>query len=304
MAPRLSFTTLDVFTSQPFSGNPLAIVRVPKELQGTISQNQKQIIAREFNLSETVFLHEGAHHEPITIDIFTADAELPFAGHPTVGSGWYLLSAQDQTRGTVTLKTKAGSIPVSWAGGSASSGKVQLRVPTDFKIHPSYAHPRAKTLQPHLGQADYVNGMDGAEAVASIVKGMTFLLLQLNSEDALARLQPSPDRLTIPGLGEWSGFCGLYAFYERADGIVRTRMFDGTLEDPATGSAASTLAGWLAKRRGRGTHTISILQGVEMGRKSEIDVVVEVDDAGEIATIMLSGCAVQIMEGTVVVPAV
>lgn len=303
MAPRLNFTTLDVFTSQPFSGNPLAIVRVPKELQGTLSQNQKQIIAREFNLSETVFLHEGERDDPTTIDIFTTDAELPFAGHPTVGSGWYLLSAQNQTRGTVTLKTKAGSIPVSWAGESASSRKVQLRVPTDFKIHPSYAHPRAKILQPHLGSADYANGLDGAEAVASIVKGMTFLLLQLTSEDALARLQPSPERLTVPGLREWDGFCGLYAFYERADGIVRTRMFDGTLEDPATGSAASTLAGWLAKERGRGTHTINILQGVEMGRKSEIDVVVEVDDAGEIATITLSGRAVQIMEGTVAVPA-
>ncbi|KAF8192914.1 hypothetical protein BJ912DRAFT_961373 [Pholiota molesta] len=300
MALRLKFTTLDVFTSQHFAGNPLAIVRIPKDFPGELSQAQKQTIAREFNLSETVFLHEGdLTNEPTTIDIFTTDAELPFAGHPTVGSGWYLLS-QNPGLDRVTLRTKAGDIPVEAVGAPAIKG-VRVRVPTDFKVHAPYKHPRVKALQPHLASADYANGVDGAEAVASIVKGMTFLLLQLTSEDALARMQP-PERLALPGLGAWAGFAGVYAFYERADGVVRTRMFDGALEDPATGSAASTLAGWLAKKRGPGTHTIGILQGVEMGRRSEIVVDVDIGEDGEIAVIELTGGAVEVMEGTVRVP--
>ncbi|KAF8962115.1 hypothetical protein BDZ97DRAFT_1826444, partial [Flammula alnicola] len=295
MSPRLSFTTLDVFTSTRFLGNPLAVVRVPKDLQGELSQTQKQTIAREFNLSETVFLHEGSLDEPIKIDIFTTDAELPFAGHPTVGSGWYLIS-ENPTRDSVTLRTKAGDIPVSF---EHSSGRVSLRVPTDFKVHPPCAHPRVKVLQPRLVSSDYVNGIDGAEVVASIVKGMTFLLVKLTSEDALARLQPSPEPLTVPGLGEWGGFVGLYAFYEREDEVIRTRMFDGTLEDPATGSAASTLGGWLGKQRGEGAHKIEIYK--ESRWKEERDRCVRAYwEDREILKIELGGRAVEVMEGSVV----
>lgn len=117
------------------------------------------------------------------------------------------------------LKTKAGNIPVSWSEGS--QGQVQLRVPTNFKVHPPYAHPRVKVLQPRLVSADYMNGLDGEEVIASIVKGMTFFLVELTSEDALGRLQPSGERMTMPEFGDWAGFVGLYAFYVRKDGIIR-----------------------------------------------------------------------------------
>ncbi|KAF8201335.1 hypothetical protein K438DRAFT_1965834 [Mycena galopus ATCC 62051] len=283
MTRQLRFTKLDVFTSTPFVGNPLAVVHVPSTVE--LSQTEKQLIAREFNLSETVF-----HH--------VQDTELPFAGHPTVGSGFYLLSRAPQLQ-TVTLRTKAGDIPV--VRGSASS--VRLQVPTDFMDHSTLSLPSVKQLQPQLLDADYVNGLDGPEACASIVKGMTFLLVALTSDDALARVQPYPKRLVIPDaptkLGAWGvGFAGTYLFHERPDGTVRTRMFDGPLEDPATGSAASTLGGWLALRRGPGVHTIDIEQGIEMGRRSDIRVVVSVAE-GAIQKIELEGAAVQVMEGTV-----
>ncbi|KAJ6598234.1 hypothetical protein DFH09DRAFT_1243799 [Mycena vulgaris] len=299
MARHLRFTKLDVFTSTPFVGNPLAIVHVPSTV--VLSQAEKQLVAREFNLSETVFHHEQDPVDstsPVVIDIFTPTEELPFAGHPTIGSGFCLLSRAPKLD-TITLRTKAGDIPVT-----RGTGGVRLRVPIDFKVHPSLSIPSVKDLQPQLTDADYVNGSSGAEACASIVKGMTFLLLSLASEDALARLQPYPKRLTIPDegtvLGDWGrGFAGLYAFYERGDGILRTRLFDGPLEDPATGSAASTLGGWLAQRRGPGLHTIDIVQGVEMGRRSDIKVVVDVGADSVIKNIALEGAAVQVMEGVV-----
>ncbi|KAJ7097608.1 hypothetical protein C8R44DRAFT_811781 [Mycena epipterygia] len=298
MSRRLRFSKLDVFTSTPFVGNPLAIVHVPSTAK--LSQAEKQLIAREFNLSETVFLHENdsVNSAPVIIDIFTTTEELPFAGHPTIGSGFYLLSRAPHLE-TVTLRTKAGDIPVVRGDGS-----VRLQVPIDFKVHASLSIPSVKDLQPHLHDADYVNGAGGAEACASIVKGMTFLLVALASEDALARVQPYPTRLAIPDaqtvLGDWGrGFAGIYIFHECGDGVVRTRMFDGVLEDPATGSAASTLGGWLAQRRGPGVHTIQIQQGIEMGRRSEIKVVVDVGDDSVIKNIALEGAAVQVMEGVV-----
>jgi PhzF family phenazine biosynthesis protein len=307
MTRQLRFTKLDVFTSTPFVGNPLAIVHVPSTVE--LSQMEKQLIAREFNLSETVFHHVQDAVDstsPVVIDIFTPTEELPFAGHPTVGSGFYLLSRAPQLK-TVTLRTKAGDIPVARGSGRDSNtgspaSSVRLQVPIDFKVHPSLSIPSVKESQLQLTDADYVNGSQGAEACASIVKGMTFLLLALASEDALARTQPYPTRLVIPDaqLGAWAaGFAGVYIFYERPDGVVRTRMFDGRLEDPATGSAASTLGGWLALRRGPGVHTIDIQQGIEMGRRSEIRVVVNVGSDNVIKSIELEGAAVQVMEGTV-----
>ncbi|KAJ7220653.1 hypothetical protein GGX14DRAFT_675526, partial [Mycena pura] len=310
MSRRLRFTKLDIFTVTPFVGNPLAIVHVPTTV--TLSQSEKQLIAREFNLSETVFHHEqdpaaSDTAAPVVIDIFTPSEELPFAGHPTVGSGFYLLSRPGVRQpDTVTLRTRAGDIPVVRAPG----GGVRLQVPIDFKVHAPLAISSVKAQQPRLADADYVNGIAGAEACASVVKGMTFLLLALASEDALARLQPYPTRLLIPdattALGAWgAGFAGLYAFWVQADADgmlrVRTRMFDGPMEDPATGSAASTLAGWLALRRGPGVHTIDIVQGIEMGRRSDIKVVVDVGSNNGINSIALEGAAVEVMEGAVVI---
>jgi PhzF family phenazine biosynthesis protein len=125
---------------------------------------------------------------------------------------------------------------------------------------------------------------------------MTFMLLQLTSEDALSRLQPF---VALPEgyLGERKGFVGVYAFAELESGTVKTRMFDGTMEDPATGSAASALAGWLAKSKGQGEWIVDIIQGADMGRKSEISVRVAVGD-GEVKRITLEGKAVVIMEGS------
>ncbi|PPQ73143.1 hypothetical protein CVT24_009137 [Panaeolus cyanescens] len=291
----LKFTTLDVFTSERFAGNPLAIVQVPQTVR--LSQETKQVIAREFNLSETVILHEPEDETaPVTIDIFMTDAELPFAGHPTVGSSWFLLSKR-MNEETVTLRTKAGDI----LARREEEGKVRLRVPTNFKTHAPYQIDQIKAQQKALKSEDYVNGFDGAEPVASIVKGMTFLLLKVTSEDALGRFRSYAEHLHIPALGDWAKFIGVYIYFERPDGVIRTRMFDATLEDPATGSAASTLAGYLALQKGPGKWDFQLIQGVEMGRKSEINVWVEVGQDNQITSVELGGTAVSVMEGFITI---
>ena len=117
---QLDFVTVDVFTSKPYQGNPLAIVRIPSG--GTLTQEQKQTIAREFNLSETTFLHENAEGVDSlvwTVDIFMTSRELPFAGHPTVGTACYVLERTARARGL-----EQGVID---AGFNLKAGPVRLR---------------------------------------------------------------------------------------------------------------------------------------------------------------------------------
>ncbi|KAF8915708.1 hypothetical protein CPB85DRAFT_1292951 [Mucidula mucida] len=294
----LNFCTLDVFTTNEFYGNPLAVVHVLRVT--ALCNAQKQTIAREFNYSETIFLHEEESKVdslPVyPIDIFTITEELPFAGHPTVGGGWYLLQSTKLDR--VILRTKAGDILVRKEGDG-----VRLKVPIDFKTHAPYTHPFVKSFQKDLRAEDFVNGLDDALPVASIVKGMSFIFLELTSVEALEKMQPYAGRVTVPDahLGEWKGFSCIYVFARTEGGIIRTRMFEGSIEDPATGSAASTLCAWLAEAKGDGHWSFDLVQGVEIGRRSEIQVFVEVAD-GKVHSVELAGAAVQIMEGNLKVP--
>lgn len=116
-SPQLDFVTVDVFTNKKYAGNPLAIIRIPHGV--TVSQEQKQTIAREFNLSESTFLHEkspDAQENAWDVDIFLTTAEIPFAGHPTIGTACYVLSRVAQDRGVedgvieASFKLKAGQV--------------------------------------------------------------------------------------------------------------------------------------------------------------------------------------------------
>ncbi|KAF8629580.1 hypothetical protein AX17_005621 [Amanita inopinata Kibby_2008] len=313
---RLKFYHLDVFTSTPYRGNSLAIVHIPPGFK--ITQDKKQLIAQEFNLSETVFLHENENDSNETkIDIFTTTEELQFGGRPTVGSGWHLLANVFPGRDYTTLLIKTGTIPVVRAHTNAGSNDagdeasteivVKLTIPNNFKIHGRYSYPSVKSGQRGLTPDDYMNGIDGPEVVASVTKDMIFILMQLTSTDALARMTPYRARKHIPDMGGSGEFVGIYAFVPIGQGpeqdgldgtfFFQTRMFDGTLEDPATGSAAGTLAGLLAHDKGKGKWGVVVTQGEEMGRMSEIRVIVDVGDDGKVKGIELLGTAVQVMEG-------
>ncbi|KAL0576344.1 hypothetical protein V5O48_005642 [Marasmius crinis-equi] len=297
----LEYEILDVFTETPFSGNPLAIVWIPRDAED-ISQTQKQRIAKEFNLSETVFLHYRAppQNDPsisVVIDIFDTTSELPFAGHPTIGAGWRLLESLPG-RESILLRTKAGDVPVIRDCGS--KGKVRLQVPVDYKFHGLYQDTLVKASS-HLTTRDFVNGREGPEPVASVVKGMTFMLLELTSEEALAGFVPTSQKFSAGKefLGEWEGFTAVYLYVFLPDGSIRTRMFEGSIEDPATGSAASTLAVYLATKKGEGKWTFSVVQGVEIGRRSEIEVYVELDKDTRVLNLGLVGEAVKVMNGRI-----
>ncbi|KAI1777539.1 Diaminopimelate epimerase-like protein [Hypoxylon cercidicola] len=296
----LTFTTFDVFTTTPFRGNPLAIVEVPADV--VLSQDQKQLIAREFNLSETVFLHEQTPEDMrarhALIDIFTAIAEVPFAGHPTIGTSNYLLHHLRLGSAEV-LVTKAGPVPFREAALDGSLG-AELAV-----AHDVHVHDRPFAGSPH-----------GHHPVVSIVNGMTALMVRLPSLAALARptasLLGAENTYTAKDhLDEgWRAGPVVSYFYVdlgSRDGVrqLRTRNL-GAREDPATGSAASGLCAFLSlleKEDGPLTRKYEVTQGVEMGRRSVIRVQVTLDSGRTgIQEILLSGHAVKVLEGKVPIP--
>jgi PhzF family phenazine biosynthesis protein len=284
---KLNFITLDVFTKTRYAGNPLAIVHIPAEHHTTLTQAQKQSIATEFNLSETVFMHE-LFKEPVIVDIFTSIAEIPFAGHPTIGSAWYVL--QHQQRSVQALQTKAGSIPIA-----LSDGLIRAAIPHNIHIH-------ARTFTCSLNNE--------VSPIVSIVKGMSFILPRLPDLEALGKAKESlyegtynPDILDE---GWKEGLVGtLFYAPQGVDSsghrAFRTRMH-GSREDPATGSASSALGAYLAlnepAEKGNGPFRYVLTQGVEMGKRSDIVVDVTCGTRGVIQSIFLSGTAVKVMEGS------
>src|SRR3569833_41097 len=309
----LDFTTLDVFTSTKYLGNPLAVVSLPPS-HHDLPQHVKQTIAREFNLSETVFLHEPADPSETvrTIDIFTVDGELPFAGHPTIGSAGLLLRELGLSH-VESLITKAGPIKISL---SEDGARVRAAIPHAVHIHSGRlaSLPRAKELAATgtLGYGD--PAILEAELMAppvSIVRGMTFLPVKLPSLEHLAKVTPGRhlEDENLDGLldeGPWrESRIGRYFFVEKENGTIQTRNIDFVVEDPATGSAACTLACYLTLQSAAAGVTTplvyNILQGVEMGRRSDICVEVTpgVDAQGqpEIQEVFLGGTAVVVMSG-------
>lgn len=264
---KLNFVTVDVFTTTSYAGNPLAIIEVPASAKDILTQSKKQDIAKEFNLSETVFLHlpaPGTSSADRTMDIFTIQSELPFAGHPTIGTSHYLIHTTSQK--VTSVITKAGRIPISI---DAATQNVQAEIPHDFAHH-------EVTFRSKLNQID--------NPITSIVKGMTFVLVSLPDLPTLARATNTlgEDSVDVSTLTKgWDvGFAGI--LYFAAQGVdefgrrkYRTRMQADWVEDPGTGSASGALACYLAlaeRESGPGPFKYAFVQGVEMGRPNHISV--------------------------------
>jgi len=317
---QLQFVTVDVFTSlsspdaSRFSeGNPLAIVKIPAG-QVSLTLEQKQLIAREFNYSETTFLHEPADQDNCwKLDIFTTYREIPFAGHPTIGSAVYALGQVAQNSGLSSIKgafvVKAGKILLEY---SHQTKIAKASIPHDFHVHQkALSNEELMKLQPALKEAP-----TSSSPIASPVNGMTFALVPLPSLESLASVSLTPVELPISLLDDgWKSFAAQY-YYHIYDKdatsnttFIRTRMI-GKWEDPATGSAACTLACHLSLEAAQSGHhetqrIFDVTQGVEMGRKSVIRVEIELGPTLEvIKSVVLSGTAVQVIVGSVKVPIV
>jgi len=296
----LEFSTYDVFTTAPYAGNPLAIVRGAEGL----STAQMQTMAAEFNLSETIFVrppNDPAHTAEVRI--FFPTAEIPFAGHPTVGCAIHLAEAAmgpGDWETEITLEEQAGLVPVRvWR--QAGVTRAEFRAP----VLPEKQAPEPSPEQcaAALGLAPGDIGLPGF-APSVWQGGPNFIYIPIASRDALTRA-----RVIEPGHGalcDMAGSNGLYLFTP-AEGGYHARMFaprDGIAEDPATGSASAIFAGPLhaAGQLAEGSTPIALVQGQDMGRRSEIAMRIEADARGP-AAIYVSGSAVAISRGQITPPA-
>ncbi|MDE2335436.1 MAG: PhzF family phenazine biosynthesis protein [Rhodospirillales bacterium] len=300
-APReIAYVTVDVFTTQRFGGNPLAVITDARGLDTAAMQK----IAREFNYSETTFVlppRDGAHTAEVRI--FTPRAELPFAGHPNVGTG-YVLACMRSVFGRATgevlrLEEKAGLVPVRIRRTSGLIGGAELTAPERLS--------RGATLAVHataacLGVApDAIVTSSHQPQVASV--GLAFLCVELADRSALAQAAPRAELFAraLPPIG--TDAIMLYVRdMERGPGALRARMFaplDGVIEDPATGSAGAALCALLAdlEPAAAGEWRFDIIQGEEMGRPSRLDATVQKRN-GVVAETRIGGSCVPVMRGT------
>ena len=301
----LRYHTLDVFTDRVFGGNPLAVF---PDGRG-VSDRTMQRIAREMNLSETVFVlppDEAAHARRLRI--FTPAAELPFAGHPTVGTAFLLAALGevpldgDETR--IVLEEGAGPVPVrirARGGAPVFTELTAARLPETGPPPP----PRAE-LAALLGLAED-DLLDGEWTPGGASCGVPFLFVPLRGREALARARLDPARWETLLAGWWAPSVYVLSRDPELPGSdVRARMFApamGITEDPATGGAAAALAGYLAARspRREGTLRWTVEQGFEMGRPSILQVEADVR-AGEVAAVRVGGASVRVAEGVLRLP--
>jgi len=301
------------------------VVFVPADWRPGLTQEKKQLIAREYNLSETVFLHLPSSKEAdaVEIDIFCVECELPFAGHPTIGAA-FLILRHLRWEHVTTLVTKAGPISITSLDGG---GVVKARIPHAVHVHMNSLRDlpadRAGSYEPYLNEKPSIREAEVSAPVVSIVRGMTFVMVRLEGGlDDLSLVTESRRGLDfgkVAGLldeGEWAGgFMARYYYVleipapvKRGDGKwevkVRTRMAELASEDPATGSASSALACKLALEwKLREPLVMRNTQGVEMGRKSdiEVEVVPGVEAGGEVVIkeVYLAGKATVVMDGNI-----
>lgn len=297
---RLEFVTVDVFSDRRFGGNPLAVVPDGRGLDDGVMQS----LAREFNYSETTFVlpaNDPAHTAEVRI--FTPMAELPFAGHPNVGTGFVLAS-----RGTalgrpvvepLVFEERAGLVPIEVLREGGAVVGARLTAPQPFS--------RGEAAEVDVVAA--ACGLDASDidtrrhppCVGSC--GTRFIFAELNSREALARARPQSDvfarHLPIDGA------TGIHLYVRVDKGIdICARMFaplHGVAEDPATGSANVALVGLLASLRDEPDLTLDvrIAQGIDMGRPSLLEASAEKQE-GRVTTTRIGGRCVPVMEGVLI----
>jgi trans-2,3-dihydro-3-hydroxyanthranilate isomerase len=302
---RYRFLTADVFTDRPFGGNPLAVFPDGRGL----SDETMQRVAREMSLSETVFVlppDDPGHTRRLRI--FTPAVELPFAGHPTVGTAIALAAigeiplTGDETR--IVFEEGVGPVPVTIRAEGSAPVFAQLwaaRLP-ESGPPPVSNQELAELLS--LDPSDLLTGEDRPETVSS---GVPFLFIPLRDRGAVGRARVRMDRWDALLSGPESPELYVFAYDPELPGShIRARMFAPALgipEDPATGGAAAAFGGYLGPRAPERDGTLGwvIEQGFEMGRPSLLHLEVDKKD-GAVTAVRVGGGAVLMSEGTMEIP--
>jgi trans-2,3-dihydro-3-hydroxyanthranilate isomerase len=287
------FYTLDVFTSNRFEGNPLAVFTDGDGL----SDDQMLVIAREMNLSETVFVQKPTEEEALArLRIFTTKEELKLAGHPVIGT-WFLLAelgvvpAQDGGV-RVLQETGAGVLPVEIR---FKDGRPQRVTMTQKEAIFKPAKINKKKLASALGISP--KDLDPKLQPEFVSTGIFNLMVPLRNRAALGKIAMNMTELRrLQGKNATMAYC--FALGSNGKAFSRGMLPWGLYEDAATGSAAGSLGAYLV-RNGKLTpgHTLNILQGSEMGRPSQIEVTVM--QSGKKLVPCVSGAAVKVFEGTI-----
>jgi trans-2,3-dihydro-3-hydroxyanthranilate isomerase len=298
---QLQFATVDVFTTDQFSGNPLAVVLNAHGL----SSAQMQAIAAEFNLAETTFVLpplDSAHTAEVRI--FTPRHEMPFAGHPNIGTAFVLARSGSSYGRTITgdrviFEEKAGLVPISLLKDGATVVGARLASPQPLTVGAEI--PAELIASACALSIDDIETGNHQPCIASC--GAAFILAELKSATALARSLPRADVFHQEVSKHPATSILLYTQVDEDTIDIRARMFapqHGIPEDPATGSANVALIGLLAKLRPEADLDLSktIAQGVEMGRPSVLQAQAEKRD-GVVTATYIGGRCVPVMSGTV-----
>jgi trans-2,3-dihydro-3-hydroxyanthranilate isomerase len=301
MSRSYEFVQLDVFTRTPLSGNPLAIFTDARGL----TDQEMQALAREMNLSETTFVlprePQVEAQKGKRVRIFTVEEELPFAGHPTLGTALYLHNTAASRVDEIVLDLNVGKIGVRF---SADSNNSRDRVSGDVFGEMRQRDPEFRPILPRDKVAS-VLGSDGSEIAAEwpsqvVSTGLPFAIVPIRDSKSLANLKPDLVRVSALLEGTGARFCYFICPEERQGRLeVRARMFFYGGEDPATGSAAGCAVSWMVRHQlAKSDEQILIHQGVEARRPSEIFVRASREDE-RVTNVRVGGYAVEVLRGTV-----
>jgi len=290
------YYTCDVFTSDQFGGNPLAVF---PEASG-LSTEQMQKIAQEFNYSETAFVFPAEQGNCRKVRIFTASTEVPFAGHPNIGTAFVLASTGRLGEFDSTLKIvfeeKAGLVPLEITRHQNQMISCELNAPETISFGEAVS---VEAIAAALSlSTDEIITKVHSPVPASV--GLPFVIVEVKGISALARIKVNVDKFDELLVDSIVPFIHVYT-HSSDDYDIRARMFaptDGVPEDPATGSANSALAGLLAyySLDNTGSFKWRIAQGIEMGRPSLLIAKAEKRD-GRVETTSVGGSCVMMSEG-------
>ncbi len=301
MSRHYEFVQLDVFTKTPLAGNPLAIFPDARGL----TDGEMQSLAREMNLSETTFIlprePEVEAAEGKRVRIFTVEEELPFAGHPTLGTALYLQSIAPSKLEQVVLDLNVGKIPVRFMSEPENQSD---RVGGEVFGEMAQRDPEFGTILARERLAAVLK--DQREAIASeppcqvVSTGLPFAIVPIRDREALAQLKPDLSRSAELLQGSGAQF---FYFISPPTGEgereARARMFFYGGEDPATGSAAGCAASWMVRHGwAESDEQILIRQGVEARRPSEIFVRAK-GEGEKVTDVRVGGYAVEVLRGRV-----